>query len=86
MKKGIIKITDEAYKNCWSAFYLIFKDFKPNHIEFRYWENDLWYFYGTSEFFDELKESEQVPFYIIEITTDVEPNGLKIYKYKFIKQ
>jgi len=63
MKKGYIKITDVLIKQLWSDIYVIFKHFRPTHIELRHWENDIWYFYGESELFDELKEGEVVPQY-----------------------
>jgi hypothetical protein len=68
MRKGIIKITDDIIKNDWGTLHIFFKDFRPTHIEFRHWENDVWYFYGVSDLFDELKEAESVPFYDVVFT------------------
>jgi hypothetical protein len=64
MKKGIIKITDELYRNNYNEICKIFNYFKPTHIEFRHWENDIWYLYGESDLFEEIKEGEQIPFYL----------------------
>ena len=69
MKKGVIRISNEVYNDCWIAVADIFKEFKPNHIEFRHWENDLWYFYGTSESFDIVNEGEIIPFYEVLFDT-----------------
>lgn len=69
MKKGIIGISKEIYDHCWTTIADMFKEFKPSHIEFRHWDNDLWYFYGTSERFDEVKEGEQIPFYYVVFDT-----------------
>jgi hypothetical protein len=63
MNKGLIKITDRLYRTRWKEISVIFKDFRPFHIEFRPWENDIWYLYGYSDFFDELKEWENIPEY-----------------------
>ena len=68
MKKGFIKISDALYKEAWSDIYIFFKDFRPTHIEFRHWENDMWYLYGVSELFTELKEGDAVPQYDVEFT------------------
>jgi len=71
MKKGLIKITDTLYKNDWSIISAIFKDFRPTHIEFRYWENDIWYFWGTSDLFDDItdfNECQSIPIYDVIFT------------------
>lgn len=69
MKKGVLKITDVLYKNHWLVVSQLFKDFRPLHIEFRHWENDLWYLYGESEKFEEVKEGEMFPVYSVEVTS-----------------
>ena len=68
-KKGIIVISKEIYEHCWGAAGDIFKVFKPSHIEFRHWENDVWYFYGTCEFFEEVKEGFEIPKYDVMFNT-----------------
>lgn len=68
MKKGFIKATDELLKRDWGNLYIFMKDFRPTHIEFRHWENDVWYFYGVSELFDEIKEGEDIPQYDVLFT------------------
>lgn len=83
MKKGLIKISNELYQNNWEQISLIFKDFKPNHIEFRHWENDVWYFYGVCDLFEVLKEGEVIPFY--EVVFNVSENS-SVLAYKFLKQ
>jgi len=70
MNKGLIKVTDQVLKSHWDKFRLIFKDFRPTHIELRHWENDLWYYFGVSDKFDEVKEGELIPEYIVIIKTD----------------
>lgn len=65
----------------WGSIYILFKDFRPNHIEFRHWENNKWYFYGESDLFDEVKEGEVVPQYDV-LFTECED---KSYTYKFLK-
>jgi len=67
-KKGFIRITDQLYKENWLDIAPIFKDFKPFHIEFRPQENDIWYFYGYSEKFEQVNEGERIPEYEVIIT------------------
>lgn len=81
MKRGIIKITEYLYDNNWSEISEIFREFKPSHIEFRHWENGMWYFYGTCEKFEELPEASVVPFYNVIFTRD-DKGG---YTYRFEK-
>lgn len=69
MNKGLIKITNDLYVNNWALLHVIMKDFRPTHIEFRHWENDIWYIYGVSDMFDELKEGDAVPEYRVIFTT-----------------
>ena len=68
--KGLIKITNELINQDWTTIYVLFEYFRPTYIEFRYWENDIWYFYGVSELFDELKEGENVPHYDVIFTNN----------------
>lgn len=68
MKTGFIKITDILYQQNWEEISIIFREFRPSHIEFRHWENDIWYFWGTCNKFDELKEAEQTPEYTVVLT------------------
>lgn len=70
MRKGYIKITDHLYSNMYDSISELFKYFRPTHIEFRYCENDMWYLYGQSEFFDEIKEGEPVPQYDVSFETN----------------
>lgn len=81
MNKGIIKITDVLYKEEYNTISGIFKYFRPTHIELRHWENDVWYFYGESDLFENIIEGEIIPFYFVEINTENEN-----ITYKFIKQ
>ena len=84
MNKGFIKISNELYVNNWERLYVIMKDFRPIHIEFRHWENDIWYVYGVSKKFDKLTLGEVVPQYDVIITED-ENKGLT-YEFKRINQ
>ena len=79
MNKGLIKISNELYVNDWQRLSVFMKDFRPIHIEFRHWENDIWYIYGVSEMFDELKEGEAVPEYDVIFTEYENRDGT----YKF---
>lgn len=79
MRKGIVKISDQIYKQDWKLISVIFRDFRPSHIEFRYWENDIWYFYGTSDLFDEISEGEIPPHYEVIFTRNEDGN----HTYKF---
>jgi hypothetical protein len=65
MKIGIVKISDEMYLNYWGKIYVFMKDFRPVHIEFRYWENKTWCIYGISDLFEDLKEGESPPEYTV---------------------
>jgi len=82
MNEGFIKISNELYVNDWERLHVIMKDFRPTHIEFRSWENDIWYFYGVSKKFDKLTLGEFVPQYEVIITED-ENKGLT-YEFKRI--
>lgn len=81
MNKGIIRITHQLYHNNYDVISAIFRDFKPLHIECEYWNIGDFKFYGESDSFDEIKEGDVIPEYLIEITTH--DDG--IYSYKFIK-
>jgi len=70
MNRGLIKVTDQVLNHHWDLFRLIFKDFRPTHIEFRHWEGDLWYYYGVSKLFDEVKEGEIIPEYLATFTQE----------------
>jgi hypothetical protein len=80
MRKGFFKISNSAYTEMWEYLHLIFKDFRPTHIEFRHWENNVWYLHGVSEKFDELKEGDVVPQYDALFTTH--ENGSITYEIK----
>jgi len=79
MKKGFFKITDVIYRNDWQIVSLIFKDFRPLHIEFRHWENNVWYLYGESEFFAPVEEGVIPPQYDITVTSN--EDGTYTLKY-----
>lgn len=80
MRKGLIKMSDILYKTQWKELYIFFKDFRPIHIEFRHWENDIWYMYGESDFFEILKEGQSVPQYEVEFTR--QEDGSLTYEFK----
>lgn len=80
MNKGFIKISNQLYTESWSYFYIFMKDFRPTHIEFRHWENDIWYMYGVSDKFRPLKEGEAVPQYDVEFITH--PDGSLTCEFK----
>lgn len=81
MKKGFIRMTNDIYNNNWDIAHQIFKDFKPTHIEFRRHENDMWYFWGTCDSFDELKEGEEPKQYIAIFVMQDD----KTYRHSFQK-
>ena len=78
-KKGFIKISNELYVNHWNEIYVIMKDFRPINIDYRHWENDTWYIYGVSEMFDELKEGEVLPQYLVIFEQN---NGKRNYRFE----
>ena len=80
MNKGFLKISNELYVNDWQQLHIFMKDFRPTHIEFRHWENSIWYMYGVSAMFDELKEGDVVPQYDL-IFTQHENKDIT-YKFK----
>ena len=80
-KRGIIKISDQVYKKDWDIIHIIFKKFKPAHIEFRHWENDTWVLYGVCDDFDDIKEGDPVPQY--EVIFKRNEHG--IYDFTFEK-
>ena len=81
MKKGFIRFTDFVYKKEYEIISQIFKDFRPTHIEFRHWENDVWYIYGESDFFDDVIEGEVIPQYEVIFKTILEGG----YSHEFRK-
>lgn len=81
MRKGYIKITNTLYLNEWDIISRIFKKFRISHVEFRPWENDVWYFYGDCSEFDFISEGQPVPQYDVIFTTGMDNNT----DYKFIK-
>lgn len=70
MKKGLIRISNEMYIKRWEYVYIFLKDFIITHIDYRHWENNTWYLYGISDFFDELNEGDTVPEYTVTFTID----------------
>lgn len=84
MKRGFIKIADILYRKEWNIIYILFKDFRPFHIEYKYWDNNVWYFHGESDLFDEIKEGEPIPQYDVLFTT--EPDGTYTYKFERLRK
>lgn len=80
MRRGLIKMTEEFYTHNWDDFALVLKDFKLTHIEHRHWDGGLWYFFGTSDFFDENIEGAATPEYMIIFTRDEDEEIT--YKFK----
>jgi len=80
MAKGIIKISDLLYKSDYDVLCVIFKDFRPIHIEFKHWENDVWWLWGESDKFKELKEGDAIPFYYVTFTTN--EDGSVTYEFE----
>ena len=81
MKKGFIRFTDFVYKKEYEIISQIFKDFRPTHIEFRHWENAVWYIDGECEFFDDVIEGMDVPQYEVIFKTRLEGG----YSHEFRK-
>jgi len=81
MRKGYIKISNHIYVKEWPSIWVFFKDFRPLHIEFRHWENNTWHIYGVSEMFEEIKEGEAIPEYLVIFTN----NKNKELSYEFQK-
>lgn len=81
-RKGIIRISKDSYDNCWGLIHMLFKEFKPYHIEFSVYENDMYRFYGYSENFDPLEEGGVIPFYDV-IFTLIEEGS---YSFRFEKK
>ena len=82
MNKGFIKISNNAYTECWSELCIFMKDFRPTHTEFRHWENDMWYMYGVSEKFTPLKEGDPIPQYDVSFTRH--EDGTLTYEFERI--
>ncbi len=80
-KVGYIKVSNEVLDFSWETFAVIFKDFRPTHIEYRHWENKVWYFYGVSDLFQELLEGQAVPQYDVTFTGSGEELDYKIGRY-----
>jgi len=80
MNRGVIKISDVLIRNDWDDISGFMKDFRPTHIEFRHWENDIWYFYGVSKKFDPLKEGDAVPEYLMSFMWD--ENDIRTHEFK----
>jgi len=69
MKRGLIRITKELYEQKYNVVCMIFKVFRPIHIEYRHWENDMYYIYGVSDNFKELPEASMTPEYDVIFTS-----------------
>lgn len=82
MKRGIIKIHNDLYISKWSEIYVFMKDFRLEHLEFRHWENDVWYLHGISDSFDNVNVGCVIPFYTVEFNTE---EGKDI-TFRFIKE
>ena len=81
MNQGYIRISDDIYRNEWGKIWIFMQDFLPIHIEYRHWENNIWYLYGFSEYFDELQEGEAVPQYDLIFFRENENENFK-YEFK----
>jgi hypothetical protein len=79
VKKGYVKISNDVYTKDWDFISGVFKYFRPTHIEFRHWENDIWYIYGESLLFKDLAEGEEVPLYNIVMTSHAD--GTATFKF-----
>ena len=65
MAIGRIIISNEIYTNHWAEIWGLMEHFRIIHIEYRHWESDLWHLHGVSDKFDDLKEGEEPPLYIV---------------------
>lgn len=79
MRKGLIKISDPVYNGLWSDIWIIFKDFRPLHIEFRHWENDTWYLIGECTMFENIEDGDSIPEYTATFTR--KEDGLHTYNF-----
>lgn len=77
MNKGYFLVSDELYTKWYEMFHLIFKDFRP--IKIKRQDDDIWYFYGLSDKFDEIGEDVMPPQYEVEFIWD---QGHITYKFK----
>ena len=83
MNKGFIKVSDIIYREAWSDIYIFLKDFRPTHIEFRHWENDIWYLYGVSSKFDPINEGDAIPQHDVMFTK--REDGGHDYEFKRVQ-
>jgi hypothetical protein len=79
--RGLIKISDIVYSEHWKDLYVFMRDFRPTHIEFRFWDNNMWYMWGVSDKFDALKEGDQIPAYTVEFTRQADGS----FTYEFVR-
>jgi len=79
MRKGFFKISDEMYTKDWDIISLIFKDFRPIHLEFNRHTN-IWVIAGVSDKFDKVREDEPTPQYDIIFTRH--PNNEYTYFFE----
>lgn len=82
MNKGVIRISKQLYRDMYDVVCLIFKDFKPLHIENEHWNIGDYIIYGESVLFDIVKEGEIIPYYNV-IFNKMED---ETYSFEFIKQ
>jgi len=81
MNKGVIRISKQLYNENYDIVCLIFKDFKPLHIENEHWNIGDYVIYGESYLFDVVKEGEVIPNYTV-IFQKIEDDS---YIYNFVK-
>lgn len=85
-RKGLIKVSNELYEKEYDTISLIFKDFRPTYIEFRHWDNNTWYIYGVSEFFEEVSEGSAIRQYEVVFTSHQNEGDFSVYyTYEFRK-
>lgn len=78
-KRGLIKVSNELYEDEYDIISIIFKDFRPIHIAFHFWDNNTWHIHGVSELFEEVEEGCVVPQYDVIFTTHQNEGDFSVY-------
>jgi len=68
MRLGLIKISGSLYRHNYDDIKHIFDVVRPERIEHRPYENDIYYLYGICDAFEDLTEGAAVPQYDAVIT------------------
>lgn len=82
-KGGFIKVSNDIFMGQPNLIREIYKTFYPIHIEYRIWENHIWFLFGYCDYFEEIKNGEKWLQYDVTFTEKEDKSfDLKFTAYK----